>query len=70
MVMDDQFSYRKGWCILDLGGYFQKKGDSAIAMNIKKYVMDIYLKWGDEYKPTYVPCSRWLMEKNLIFFFK
>ena len=36
----------------------------------KKYVMDIlYLKWVDEYKFIYVPCSRWLMEKNLILFF-
>lgn len=36
----------------------------------KKNIMDIlYLKWGDEYKSTYVPCFRWLMEKNLILFF-
>lgn len=50
MGMNDPFSYRKRWWILDLRGYFQKR-DSVMTLAIKKYVMGVFLlKWGEENK--------------------
>lgn len=44
---------------------FRRMEDGVSSVNIKKCVMSVFPKLGEESKPTCISCPRWLIKKDL-----